>query len=139
MPKFLYEAVLEYIEALYEIGPEDRIFYFTHGAVNREIDRIAKLAGVTRIRVHDLRHSHAALMIELGYSIVAVAERLGDSVKVAMETYSHLYPGKMDALADDLERHAAGEALEVRPEQKSNLEDLLETLETAEKGEKNEK
>jgi hypothetical protein len=51
-----------------------------------------------------LRHSHAALLIELGYSIVAVAERLGDTVEVAMSTYSHLYPNKLEPIAADLNR-----------------------------------
>ena len=44
--------------------------------------------------------------MELGYSIVAVAERLGDAVEVAMATYTHLYPDKMESLVQDLERHA---------------------------------
>ena len=60
------------------------------------------------LRLHDLRHSHAALLVDLGYSIVAVAERLGDTVEVAMSTYSHMYPDKMDTLAVDLDRRAGG-------------------------------
>ena len=46
----------------------------------------------------------AALLIELVYSIVAVAERLGDTVDVAMSTYAHLYPNKMEQVAADLNR-----------------------------------
>lgn len=106
MPAFLYDEVQQYIGALYEIGPDERIFYFGHGTLNRELDRAAAAAGVQRIRIHDLRHSHAALLVELGYSIVAVAERLGDTVEVAMATYTHLYPDKMESLVQDLERHA---------------------------------
>lgn len=59
-----------------------------------------------RIRIHDLRHSHAALLVELGYSIVAVAERLGDTVEIAMSTYTHLYPNKMAVMAEVLNREA---------------------------------
>lgn len=66
-----------------------------------------KQQGVKRIRVHDLRHSHAALLVELGYSIITVAERLRDIVEVAMSTYYHLYPNKMDALSADLDKQAA--------------------------------
>ena len=47
-------------------------------------------------------------MVHLGYSIVAVAERLGDTVEVAMATYSHLYPDKKQGMADDLDRRARG-------------------------------
>ena len=45
-------------------------------------------------------------LVELGYSIVAVAERLGDTVEVAMSTYAHLYPNKMEQVAADLNWHA---------------------------------
>ena len=41
------------------------------------IERGAKEAGVKRIRLHDLRHSHVSLLIELGFSALAIAERVG--------------------------------------------------------------
>ena len=133
IPGFVYDELVAYINALYDIGAGDRVFYFTHGTLNRELDRIAEAAGVKRIRVHDLRHSHAALLVELGYSIVAVAERLGDTVKVAMETYSHLYPDKMGTLVEDLERHAKGEGEPVSPSSADDLSRLMNELEKMEK------
>ena len=63
-------------------------------------------AGLERIRIHDLRHSHAALLVELGYSMPAIAERLGDTVEVVMETYVHLYPNKLTEMAADLDKQA---------------------------------
>ncbi len=135
MPPFLYDEVQQYISALYEIEPGDRIFYFTHGTLNKELDRAAEAAGIQRIRIHDLRHSHAALLVELGYTIVAVAEHLGDTVEVAMSTYSHLYPDKMDIMAADLERWKKGES--TGPSSfgagEVSLEDVANRLETAEK------
>lgn len=133
MPAFLYGEVQNYIAALYEISPTDRIFYFNHGTLNRELDRATEVAGLQRIRIHDLRHSHAALLVELGYSIVAVAERLGDTVEVAMTTYSHLYPDKNQDMADDLDRRARGESL-VGSGGTASLADVSERLERAEKG-----
>ena len=135
MPPFLYDEVQQYISALYEIEPGDRIFYFTHGTLNKELDRAAAAAGIQRIRIHDLRHSHAALLVELGYTIVAVAERLGDTVEVAMSTYSHLYPDKMDIMAADLERWKKGESVGLSPTGvgEPSLKDLANRLETAEK------
>ena len=41
------------------------------------MERDCKLSGTKRIRVHDLRHSHASLLIELGFSPLLVSERLG--------------------------------------------------------------
>lgn len=80
-------------------------------------------------------HSHAALLVELGYTSVAVAERLGDTVEVAMSTCSHLYPDKMDVMATDLERWKKGEG--TGPSSagagEASLEDVANRLETAEK------
>lgn len=103
VPSFLSDEIQRYIGALYEIADDERIFYFTKSALNRELERAANAAGVKNIRVHDLRHSHAALLVELGYSPVAIAERLGDTVTVAMGTYAHLYPQKMKRLAEELD------------------------------------
>ena len=57
---------------------------------------------VKKIRIHDLRHSHVAYLIELGFSPVEIAERMGhESISVTF-TYSHLYPSKQKSLADKL-------------------------------------
>ena len=61
------------------------------------------------IRVHDLRHSHASLCIELGYSALLVAKRLGDTVPVVMKTSAHLNPNKQAELVSKLEDLAAPE------------------------------
>lgn len=60
-PDFLYDDIHEYISKPYEIGEEDRIFYFTKSALEKEIKRASEKAGLTPIRVHDLRHSHVSL------------------------------------------------------------------------------
>ena len=66
------------------------------------IDRGVRETGVKRIRIHDLRHSHVAHLIELGFSPVDIADRLGhESMSVTM-TYSHLYPSKQRKMADKL-------------------------------------
>ncbi|MCI8665247.1 MAG: tyrosine-type recombinase/integrase [Dorea sp.] len=50
-------------------------------------------ADVKEIRVHDLRHSHASMLINLGANPVLVAERLGhESPTITMNTYAHLFP-----------------------------------------------
>lgn len=67
--------------------------------------------GLPIIRVHDLRHSHASMLIEMGFAPLEIADRLGhESVKTTLDTYSHLYPDK-EQLADRLNqfRRAAPE------------------------------
>lgn len=104
IPDFLYDEIQQYISALYEFQPEDRIFYFTKSALSVEIRRVADRVGLPRITVHDLRHSHASLLISMGVDIKAISERLGhESVKITWDTYAHLYPNKDRELADQLQ------------------------------------
>ena len=62
-----------------------------------------KAAGVKRIRIHDLRHSSCALLINLGYSPVQIAERLGHESVTITERYSHLYPSVQRDMAKKLD------------------------------------
>ena len=61
---------------------------------------------IKRIRIHDLRHSHASLLIQHGANINVVAKRLGHAdVEMTLNTYSHMYKSKEDeavALIDSL-------------------------------------
>lgn len=103
IPDFLYDDIRDYVTKLYGIGKEDRIFYFTKSALDKEIKRGAEKAGLPPIRVHDLRHSHASMLIEMGFAPLEIADRLGhESVKTTLDTYSHLYPDKDQKLADRL-------------------------------------
>jgi integrase len=103
-PDFLLADIEDYTSRLYGLQPEDRILYFGKGTLNKELDRIATAAGLPRIRIHDLRHSHAAELIDMGYSISAVAKRLGDTEETVMSTYAHLYPTIQDQIVGDLEK-----------------------------------
>ena len=103
IPDFLYEDIHKYISKLGSINPNDRIFYFTKSALEKGIKQTADKAGLPHIRVHDLRHSHASMLIDMGFDILAISERLGhESVKTTLDTYSHLYPDKDKKLADKL-------------------------------------
>ena len=103
IPDFLYNDIQEYIAKLYGIEKGDRIFYFTKSALDKEIKRIAAKVGLPLIRVHDLRHSHASMLIEMGFAPLEIADRLGhESVKTTLDTYSHPYPDKDQQLADRL-------------------------------------
>lgn len=103
IPDFLYDDICDYVSKLYGIEQGDRIFYFTKSALEKEIKRVAEKAGLPPIRVHDLRHSHASMLIDMGFTALEIADRLGhESVKTTLDTYSHLYPDKDQKLADKL-------------------------------------
>ena len=106
IPHWLAEEFRAYCSKLYGLTPEDRVFYMTCTSLNKELTRCTRITSLPDIRVHDLRHSHASLCIELGYSAVLVARRLGDTVPVVMRTYAHLYPNKQQELVSRLEELA---------------------------------
>ena len=71
------------------------------GNVSRSFDALVKAAGQRRIRVHDLRHTHATLLLKAGVSAKVVSERLGHaSIAITLDTYSHVLPDMQDAAAD---------------------------------------
>ena len=55
----------------------DRVFTISKSYLHHEMDRGAKLARVKRIRIHGLRHSHISLLINFGFSALAIGERVG--------------------------------------------------------------
>lgn len=104
IPKFLRDDLEVYFNSLYGIMPTDRIFSFTKSYLTHEMERIVKKTGVKKIRLHDLRHSHASLLINKGCSPLEVKERLGhEKIETTLNTYSHLYPDSQDKLVDMLE------------------------------------
>ncbi|MGN0414134.1 MAG: hypothetical protein ACI4FX_01415 [Agathobacter sp.] len=64
--------------------------------------RGCEAAGIPLIRIHDLRHSHVSLLIEMGFSPHLKAERIGDTVQMVNNTYGHLYPIRHKEVADKL-------------------------------------
>lgn len=104
IPKFIYWEAMKYYDSLYEPDPNERLFYFKKSYLLKEIKRVATLAGLEAIRVHDLRHSHASLLIEMGFNILMVSQRLGhEKVETTWQTYAHLYPDKEKMLASQLD------------------------------------
>ena len=105
IPSFLSELVKRYVEKLYDYLPNERLFPVTKHYLLHEIRRGVKQTQLKKIRTHDLRHSHASYLIELGISIYVISERLGhENIKTTLETYSHLYPNKQEEVADKLQK-----------------------------------
>lgn len=103
MPEFLVSEMREYFAMLYGYKKTDRIFQVTKSFLHHEMDRGCKLSGVKRIRIHDLRHSHVSNLIDLGFSAVAIADRVGhESIDVTYR-YSHLFPSKQLEMVDRLD------------------------------------
>ena len=108
MPNFLCDEMRDYLGMLYGVKKKDRIFTVTKSYLHHEMDRGAKEAGVKRIRIHDLRHSHISLLIDMGFSAVAIADRVGhESIEITYR-YAHLFPSKQAEMADKLNFERTG-------------------------------
>ena len=88
----------------------DAIFVFGSYApfagtnIDRSFSEFCKKANVERIRIHDLRHSHASFLISKGISVVAIAKRLGHkNIEQTLNTYSHMMPDEDKKLIEYLE------------------------------------
>lgn len=102
--EFLCDILKSYVLSLPAHHLNKRLFNVSRYYLATELKRGCKEANVKQIRLHDLRHSHASLLIELGYSPLLIAERLGhEKIETTLQIYSHLYPNKQSDLALHLE------------------------------------
>ncbi|MCM3079598.1 site-specific integrase [Brevibacillus invocatus] len=71
----------------------------------RHYERITKKSGLPPIRFHDLRHTHATMLLQMGEHPKVVSERLGHSrVGITMDVYSHVMPDMQKDAADNFEK-----------------------------------
>ena len=105
VPDFLLADLKDYMNSIYCLESTDRLFPVTKYYMEHEMQRGIKNSGVKRIRIHDIRHSHCALLLEMGITPLEAAERLGhERVETTLNTYAHLYPNKQKHLSDKLEK-----------------------------------
>ena len=102
LPQFLSDEIQDYLKQLYGIEPDERMFTVTKSGLHREMDRGSAAAGVKRIRIHDIRHSAVSLLIDMGFSATAIADRVGHESIDITYNYAHLFPSKQTEMADKL-------------------------------------
>lgn len=110
LPDFLSDEMQDYISRLpWYLKVDDHIFTITKSGLHHEMDQGCRETGVKRIRIHDLRHSHVSMLIEMGFSAVDIANRVGhESVKVTYR-YAHMFPNKYLMIAKKLNISRNGE------------------------------
>lgn len=101
----LVKIIQTYLKKLYNLNSEDRIFMYDATHFRRMLKKFAGDAGVKKIRIHDLRHSHASLLIHLNLNPLLISKRLGhEKVDTTLNIYSHLYPDSTKQMIDLLEK-----------------------------------
>lgn len=104
IPKLLAECLQTYLSMMYGLKVSERIFPVSKSYMAKEITTGCAACGVKRIQVHDCRRSRASLLIELGFSPLLIADRLGhEKVETTLNTNSHLYPSKQAEVAERLD------------------------------------
>lgn len=108
MPEFLCEEMQDYLKMFYSAETDERIFPISKHYLKHEMERGCKATGVKKIRIHDLRHSHISLLIDMGFTALAIADRVGhESIDITYR-YAHLFPTRQTEMADKLNTERKG-------------------------------
>lgn len=103
MPQFVIEEIDILIKMQYGLKPDERIFSLSKGYMHHVMDRGCDKSGVKRIRIHDIRHSHISMLIDMGFTAVDVANRVGhENIDITMH-YAHMFPKKQFEIVNRLE------------------------------------
>lgn len=106
--EFLKLEIQNYVDRHFGMPDNERLFPVVQEAVQHKMKRQIEIAGVKKIRVHDLRHSHVAYLIEKGVDALLIRDRLGHKdIRITLNTYGHLYPNQQRIVANLLDEENA--------------------------------
>ena len=104
IPEFLKQEIKTFVDGHYGMPDNERLFPIVQEAVRHKMKHQMEKAGVKKIRVHDLRHSHVAYLIHKGVEPILIKERVGHKdIRITLNTYGHLYPNQQRKVADLLD------------------------------------
>lgn len=105
LPPFLVDILKEYISHLYDMQQDDRLFgLVTPQKLKTAIKNGCESTGIKCIKIHELRHSHVSMLIDMGFTPFLIAERIGDTPEMINKVYGHLYPNRHQEVADKLNK-----------------------------------
>ena len=103
IPEFQTKELKDYMEKLYGLKDDERVFSVVAEAVQHAMKRRIVKTDLKKITVHDLRHSHVAYLIDKDVQPFIIKECLGHAdIKMTLNTYGHLYPSKQKKLVEML-------------------------------------
>ena len=104
MPTELADELGDYIDSLYSIKENEPIFPLSKSELHRVMTLGSDKAGVKRITIHGLRHSHISLLMNYVScaSVMDIAKRAGHKSPDITMIYSHRYSNKDEIIADQL-------------------------------------
>ena len=114
MPDQLSADVQDYISTIYRAKPGTRLFSsITKSYLETEMKRGIRESGVKPIHIHCIRHSHASMLVQMGFSPLEIANRLGHGrVTTTIETYCHPAEDAQTKIAERLSGIGKEESIE---------------------------
>lgn len=103
IPNFLCTELEEFMNRQYGLLPTDRILPLSKNQLLSRMTTYSGQAGVKRIRIHDLRHSHISLLIDMGFTAVDIGNRVGHESEKITYRYAHMFPSKQDEMMQRLQ------------------------------------
>lgn len=106
LSNIVYDDLRKLVDRLVDNNPNQRLFASLNPSnIRRALDSGAKLAGVKRIRLHDLRHSCSALLFSRGGTALEAQKYLGHSkIATTQDYYGHVYDEDLSNLAKLLDK-----------------------------------
>lgn len=111
MPDTVAEEIEDYIESIFGLESNDRIFTRSASFYRHELERGAKESGVKRLSPHELRHSHITYLVSQGFDPTVIGDRVGhESIRITLQ-YAHPMEEKQKQMSQLLnaEREAMNE------------------------------
>lgn len=103
MQQSVADEIKMFIDSHYGLADDERLFQRSKSFLHHHMDKGAKKSGVKRIRVHDLRHSHISLLIHMGFSALAIGDRVGHEAEEITYKYAHLFPSVQHDMVNALD------------------------------------
>lgn len=121
LPQQLADELKDYIDSLYNLKSDDLVFPVSKSGLHRVMTEGSENAGVKRITIHGLRHSHISLLLNCvagvsGISVSAISDRAGHSTTDVTMIYSHAYDNSDELIAKQLNNMMKGGAVDVSKE-----------------------
>ena len=101
MPDHVCEEMMDYFDMCYD-EDDTRAFPCSKYSLSEAMTRGTRKAGVKRIWIQDLRHSHISLLISLGFSAAEIAKRVGHESSTIKYRYAHMFLSPQTNLANKL-------------------------------------
>lgn len=105
IPSLLVETLKAWKATQYQPTQNTLVFHYHDNELRKAITEAVSITGVKRIRVHDLRHSHASYLIHNGFNVVLISKRLGhEKTSTTLDIYSHFFPTAEEDLIQQMDK-----------------------------------